>query len=162
MLLMARELTKEHPVLETERPPMGNSPRLTRRRLLAMTAAAAAFGLRRAQAQTTSDPGCTLGFVHGLLHFAPDCPLLDPPGTTIGDDDFVVAPPSHLVALEAATEGTAGTETEDGFVPQSGSRRKRKKARLHRRSKQRRHTGRRHKKHGGGGGTDTTTTTTMP
>jgi hypothetical protein len=99
--------------------------------------------------------------VHGLLRFAPDCPLLDPPGTTIGDADFAVAPSSHLLAPEAATEGTAGTETEAGFVPQSGSRRTRKKARLHRRRKQRRHTGRRHK-HGGGGGTDTTTTTTTP
>jgi hypothetical protein len=69
--------------------------------------------------------------VHGLLHFAPDCPLLDPPGTTIGQGEFVVAPPSHLLAPEAATAGTAGTETEDGFVPQSGSRRTRKTARLH-------------------------------
>jgi hypothetical protein len=139
---------------------MGSPPRLTRRRLLTGTAAVVALKRFPARAQTPTDPDCALGFVHGLLRFAPDCPLLDPPGTTIGGEDFAVAPPSHLLAPEETAEGTDGAESEDGFVPQSGSRRKRKKARLHQRRKQRRHKGGRHKKHGGGGGTDTTTTTT--
>jgi hypothetical protein len=139
---------------------MRSPPRLTRRGILTAAAAVAALKLTPARAQTTTEPNCSLGFVHGLLRFDPDCPLLDPPGTTIGGADFAVAPPSHLVAPEAATEGTDGSETEDGFVPQRGSRRTRKKARLHQRRKQRRHKGGRHKKHGGGGGRDTTTTPT--
>jgi hypothetical protein len=84
------------------------------------------------RAQTT-DSECALGFVHGLLQFDLDCPLLDPPGTIIGDDDFGIAPPHHLVALQVATDGAAGTGTGVARVPQSGSRRKRKKARLRRR-----------------------------
>jgi hypothetical protein len=110
---------------------LGCPPRLTCRRLLTVAAAGTTLTRSPAQTQTPTDPPCALGFRHGLLHFAPDCPLLDPPGTTIGQGDFRVAPPAHLLAPEAATAGTAGTETEDGFVPQSGSRRTRKKARLH-------------------------------
>ena len=141
---------------------MGSPPRLTRRRLLTTAAAVAALTRSPTRAQTPTDPTCALGFVHGLLQFAPECPLLDPPGTTTGEVDYEIAPPHHLVALVTATDGASGTGTdegEEGFVPQSGSRRKRKKARLHRRSKQRRHKGRH--KHGGGG-TDTTTTPTTP
>ena len=139
---------------------LGCPPRLTRRLLLTVSAAVVALTRAPARAQTPTDSPCTRGFVQGLRHFAPDCPLLDPPGTTIGQGDFAVAPPSHLLAPEAATEGTTGTGTEDGVVPQSGSRRTRKKARLHQRRKQHRHQGRRHKH--GGGGTDTTTTSTIP
>ncbi|MDF2758373.1 MAG: hypothetical protein K0S99_1005 [Thermomicrobiales bacterium] len=139
---------------------LGCPPRLTRRLLLTVSAAVVALTRAPARAQTPTDPPCARGFVHGLRHCAPDCPLLDPPGTTIGQGDFVVAPPSHLLAPEGTAEGTTGTETEAGVVPQRGSRRKRKKARLHRRSKQRRHQGRRHKH--GGGGTDTVPTPTIP
>jgi hypothetical protein len=110
---------------------LGCPPRLTRLLLLTVSAAVVALTRAPARAQTPTDPPCARGFVQGLRHCAPDCPLLDPPGTTIGQGDFVVAPPAHLLAPEAATAGTAGTETEAGVVPQRGSRRTRKKARLH-------------------------------
>jgi hypothetical protein len=121
---------------------MAHSRRYSRRALLTVTAPVAALGLIGVSRAQTSESVCELGFVHGLLQFDLDCPLLDPPGTTIGELDFAVAPPHHLVALLAATDGATETGTVAGRVPQSGSRRKRKKARLRRR---------RRRKNGGNG-----------
>ena len=106
---------------------MSRSPYLTRRRLFTAAAAIAALRILPARAQTTADPGCSIGFVNGLLQFSPDCPLLAPPA--LGAE---VAPPSHLVSLAQAADGGTGTTTG---VPQSGSRRKRHAARQHQRRK---------------------------
>jgi hypothetical protein len=129
MLRMARTRTEEHPVAETEDTRMESSPRLTRRRLLAATAAAAALQLQPARAQITADSGCTIGFLHSLLQFDPDCSLVTPPA--LGAE---VTPPSHLVSLAQALDGATGTTSGDK-VPQSGSRRKRHHARQHERRK---------------------------
>lgn len=102
---------------EMEDARMGSPPRLTRRSILTAGAAVAALTRSPARAQTTTEPNCSLGLVHGLLQFDLDCPLLDPPGTTNGEVDYVIAPPHHLTALVAATEGAGGTGTDDGFVP---------------------------------------------
>jgi hypothetical protein len=112
---------------------MTRSLRHSRRAFLALAAPVAGLGLIRVSQAQSTDSECALGFVHGLLQFDLDCPLLDPPGTTIGNGDFAVASPHHLVALQVAMEEGTGTGTEAGRVPQSGSRRKRKKARLRRR-----------------------------
>jgi hypothetical protein len=141
MLRMARKRSDEHPVSETEDPRMGNAPRLTRRRLLTATAAAAALGLHRARAQTTTNPGCTLSFLNGLLHYSPDCALVAQPA--LGAE---VAPPPHLLSLAQAVDG--GTGSTGDKVPQRGSRRKRSTQRQHERRKlarARRH--RHHKRH---------------
>jgi hypothetical protein len=106
---------------------MANSARLTRRSLLAAAAAVAALEFRPARAQITAEPGCSIGFVNGLLQFSLDCPLLTPPAL-----GMEVAPPSHLVSLAQAADSASGTTTE---VPQSGSRRKRHAARQHQRRK---------------------------
>ena len=108
---------------------MGSSPRLTRRRLLAATAAAAALTVQPARAQPLADPGCTIGFLNGLLQFDLDCAALTPPA--LGAE---VAPPSHLVSLAQALDGATGTASGDK-VPQSGSRRKRHHARQAQRRK---------------------------
>ena len=135
MLRMARNPPTEHPVSAAEESCMRRSPRLTRRGLLAAAAAVAALKLSPARAQTTTAPNCSLGFVNGPLQFDLECPLLDPHGTVIGELDYEVAPPHHLVMLVAATDGATGTATETTRIPQSGSRRKRKKARVRKRRK---------------------------
>jgi hypothetical protein len=129
MLLIVRKLAEEHPVSETEDARMGSSPQLTRRRLLTAAAAVPALKLQSAHAQTTADPGCTIGFLHGLLQYSQDCSLLSPPA--LGAE---VAPPSHLVSLAQAADGATG-DTSGDKVPQSGSRRKRAKQRQHHRHK---------------------------
>ena len=132
---------------------MASSPRLTRRRLFTAAAAAVALKFQPARAQTTAEPGCAIGFLHGLLQYSPDCSLLTPPAL-----GAAVAPPSHLVSLAQTLEGAAGGAGGDK-VPQSGSRRKRhnarqaqrrkftrnRRARRHERNRAARH--RRHKRH---------------
>ena len=129
MLRMARKRTEELPVLEMEDARMGSSPRLTRRRLFTAAAAVAALRFQSARAQTTTDSGCTIGFVNGLLQYSPDCPLLTPPGL-----GMAVAPPSHLIALAQAADGATG-EISGDTVPQSGGRRQRRNARQAQRRK---------------------------
>jgi hypothetical protein len=131
---------------------MARSRGYTRRALLTLAAPVAALGLIGVSRAQTSESDCALGFIHGLLQFDPDCPLLDPPGTTIGELDYAVAPPHHLVALLAAMEGATGTGTGVTRVPQSGSRRKRKKARLRKRRR----------RGNGGGGRRTANPTPTP
>ncbi len=108
---------------------MGSSTHLTRRRLLSAAAAVAAFQFQPARAQTSADPGCAIGFLHGLLQYSPDCSLLTPPA--LGAE---VAPPSHLVSLAQTLDGATGTTSGDK-VPQSGSWRKWYNARLAQRRK---------------------------
>jgi hypothetical protein len=139
---------------------MLHSGRHSRRAVLSLAASVAALGLVRVSRAQTIDGACALGFVNGLLQFERDCPLLDPPGTVIGDLDYAVAPPHHLVALVAATEGVTETGTESTRIPQSGSRRKRQRDRLRKREKARRQKRQKGKNGGGKNNTPTTPTPT--
>src|SRR5688572_24834349 len=58
---IAPKPTEDQPFPETEHACMANSPRLTRRSLLTAAAAVAALKLHPARAQTTAEPGCSIG-----------------------------------------------------------------------------------------------------
>ena len=65
-----------------------------RRSLIVSIVAAAASSLPAiARAQTSTSGGCSIGFVNGLLQYAPDCTSLDHPGMS-----SIITPPSHLMA----------------------------------------------------------------
>jgi hypothetical protein len=70
---------------------------MNRRRLL-LASATMALSPLAARAQTTTAGGCAIGFVHGLLRFSADCPLLTLPGLP-----YQVTPPHHLMPLPEFT-----------------------------------------------------------
>jgi hypothetical protein len=107
--------------------------------LLTAAASVAALEIDPAGAQTTADPGCTIGFLHSLLQYGPECALVRLPA--FGAE---VAPPSHRVSLVLTLDEATGTTSEEK-PPQSGSRRKRAKQRQHERQKLTRN--RRHRRH---------------
>lgn len=84
---------------------------MNRRRFIALGAAAAVAPAVAYAQTTTTTAECTIGFVNGLLQYAPNCPLLTPPGM-----GMAIAPPSHLAPApvdEAAADAAAqAAETE--------------------------------------------------
>src|SRR5262245_59674736 len=88
-----------------------------------------------ARAQTTTG-GCTVGFLHGLLQFDPNCATLTIPGLPMS-----VSPPSHLVA--AIDDGAVSTENPLHIERVTQLQKHRQK----KRRKQNRHAGKHDNRH---------------
>jgi hypothetical protein len=89
-----------------------------RRLIVSMVAAAAASLPAVVRAQTTASEGCSLGFVHGLLQYDPDCALI--PLTSLGME---VAPPTHLTHLALALDGAVDAPVDTtATAPAGGGR----------------------------------------
>lgn len=75
------------------------------RRAVMMGSLAGVFSIIPLVARAQVLPGCTIGYVNGLLQVSPDC-LIDPPGSAPP-----VAPPGHLISLVAIEEPASDVQT---------------------------------------------------